>query len=699
MENDIVIVKFLTPYKVVLVGIVLLYCNRLMPAGPKMEIMRHIVKFIDPQQQDDMDPGAEDKASSSKSNSSLLDADLNQLEKIMDGLESGISGLSLFDLVLDFVFGMTSLDSLHGFMAGVDEYLVHLDGKHDAEDELKQQEAAEKNVTLLKVSSLLGSYCKRCFFEFDGLSFDGVITLWQSFEAFRSTHVGKWKARRSNIETLRGRPPLSHGLFEEEDDDDGTDAEFLKSLCPPPPVAQCIASEDLETLLEFQIGVFERYGGTLPNEIRQALGQMVATNKPLPASAHYVQYLDAFKDKDYEASFEHLHRYYDYTMNSKGRTHYQYALFTLGALQAEFGFHSEAIRAIEEAITVARENKDTNCLNYILSWFYSFLQSHPDCKVPESLSSQDQISQFLRSKANQTSYALYSLSFQSEVEQIMTTEGALTSAFEAITKSTYINAAANSTFAGGHIALVSSSVWTRCGNHTLANLALDMYSQFPERQLNALLKIEIGVRKAKLLFQEGRIRECFQLLGSFKKLAHGSQWHQHIWYPKYLLLHLAHKLNEMKLEEARFILDKLDAVNASDSEVTRDTMYLRFIYEYKLGNTSTAMQAIWDEVEAQAEKPSTDIAFHIKLMHLYAWMMVQTDMSVRATSLALKIIKRSEEGAVAAYACKGVILLAQISIDQDAPSDAMSLIDAVMPRVSCGDATKKVQYCFANTEF
>lgn len=670
MDDEIVVVKFLTPYKVALVGVILLYCDRVMSAHAKMQVMRHLVKFIDPQQQDDMEADGGDL---------FLDGDLHQLEAIMGDLESNISGVKLFDLVLEFVFKMTSLDALHGFMAGVDGYLVHLDGKHDAEDKKKQTEAKKKGISLLKIASLLGSYCKRCFFEFDGLSFDAVISLWQNFQTFRSSHYAKWMVRSRIVDSFSSGFKLA--TRSAHADAEKQEADFLMSLVPQVPETRCIASENLETLLEFQIGVFERYGGTLPAEIRRVLKSMVATNKPLPASAHYVLYLDAFRDKDYEASFEHLHRYYDYTMNSKGRTHYQYALFTLGTLQAEFGFHAEAIRAIEEAITVARENRDNNCLNYILSWLHSFLRCHPDCPVPESLSSQDQISQFLRSKSNQTSYALYSLSFQSEVEQIMAVDGSLTNAFEAITKSTYINAAANSTFAGGNIALVASSVWSRCGNSALANMCLDMYSQFPERQLNALLKIEIGVRKAKLLFQQGQIRDCFRLLGALKKTAHGSQWHQQIWYPKYLLLHLAHKLNEMRLEEARFILEKLACVTVTDTEVLRDTTYLKFMYQIKMGNTSAAMQAIWAEMELQADAAATDIVYQVKLMLLYAKLVVQTDRPVRAVSLAMKIIKQAEEGAVAEHAYEGVVLLAQISNEKEEPSDAVSLIDAVMPRV------------------
>lgn len=668
MEDEIVVVKFLTPYKVALVAVILLYCDGVMPPMSKMTIMRHIVQFIDPQQHDD-----------AETYSLLLDNDLSQLDTIMGSLESKISGLSMFDLLLDFLFRLSSLDSLHSFMLEINDYLITGDEKHQGEDEPKIAIAEEKGIYLLKESSLLGAYCKRCYLEFEGLSFQAVIQLWQSLEAFRSWYDSRWKIRKSVIESLKGQIELSTDVVTEEDPEE--DPGFLQSLLPEPPLTRSIAGENLEAMLEFQIGVFERYGGTLPDEIRVVLRNMVATSKPLPTSAHYVQYLDAFRDKDYEAAFDHLHRYYDYTMNSKGRTHYQYALFTLATLQAEFSFYSEAMRAVEEAITVARENKDNHCLTYILAWLYSFLQAHPDCEVPDSLSSMDQISQFLRNKASSTSYALYSLAYQSEAEQIMSSGGSLTLAFEGLTKSAYINAVSNSTFAAANAALVASSMWSRCGNSTLAHLALDMHSKFPGRKLNALLTIEIGVRKAKLFFQEGNLPECFRLLTSLRKTAHGSQWHQQIWYPKFLLLHLRHKLNEGRLKEAKYILQKLASVKPSDIEVKRDIQYNQFLYDLKFGNVSNTMQQIWDEVELLVGKPSSDVVHHVRLMILYARILLQTERPVRALSLVLKIIKKAEESTLASFAYEGVVLLATISNSQSEPTDALSLLDGIMPRV------------------
>ena len=64
-------------------------------------------------------------------------------------------------------------------------------------------------------------------------------------------------------------------------------------------------------------------------------------------------------------------------MNSRDRTFYQYALLNLAILQKDFGCLSEAIAAMRETISTARENKDLGCLNFSLSWLYHLGKAYP----------------------------------------------------------------------------------------------------------------------------------------------------------------------------------------------------------------------------------------------------------------------------------------------------------------------------------
>ena len=93
-----------------------------------------------------------------------------------------------------------------------------------------------------------------------------------------------------------------------------------------------------------------------------------------------ISFLDAWRAGDYPNSFDNLHRYFDYTMQNRDRLFYQYALMNLAVLQADFGCLDEAVAAMLETVSTARENKDLACLNFALNWLYHFGKAHPNIR-------------------------------------------------------------------------------------------------------------------------------------------------------------------------------------------------------------------------------------------------------------------------------------------------------------------------------
>jgi anaphase-promoting complex subunit 5 len=89
------------------------------------------------------------------------------------------------------------------------------------------------------------------------------------------------------------------------------------------------------------------------------------------------RFFDSWRAGDYTTAFESLHRYFDYTMHTRDRSFYQYALLHMAILQADFGCFSEAVAAINETISTARENQDMNCLNFSLSWLNNLSRTYP----------------------------------------------------------------------------------------------------------------------------------------------------------------------------------------------------------------------------------------------------------------------------------------------------------------------------------
>lgn len=108
-------------------------------------------------------------------------------------------------------------------------------------------------------------------------------------------------------------------------------------------------------------------------------------------------------------------------MQSRDRTFYQYALLNLAILQADFGCHGEAVSAMQEAISIARETHDMNCLNFCMSWLYHFGKAFPDemkdVQNTGMLGSEKEGLTFLQAKARETEmWSLLGTSLLSEAK-------------------------------------------------------------------------------------------------------------------------------------------------------------------------------------------------------------------------------------------------------------------------------------------
>ena len=108
-------------------------------------------------------------------------------------------------------------------------------------------------------------------------------------------------------------------------------------------------------------------------------------------------------------------------MHNRDRTFYQYALLNLAILHQDFGCYSEAVVAMQETISNARENNDMVCLNYSLSWLYHFGKAHPEeiheVQKKGVLGTDREALAFLKAKAKETSmWTLLSTSLLSEAK-------------------------------------------------------------------------------------------------------------------------------------------------------------------------------------------------------------------------------------------------------------------------------------------
>lgn len=103
------------------------------------------------------------------------------------------------------------------------------------------------------------------------------------------------------------------------------------------------------------------------------------------------------------------------------RSAYQFALLNLAIIQADFECFNEAISAVQEAVAIARESHDMNCLNFCMSWLYHFGKAFPEQmrEVQNSgmLGNEKEGLAFLKAKSKETDmWSLLSTTLLSEAK-------------------------------------------------------------------------------------------------------------------------------------------------------------------------------------------------------------------------------------------------------------------------------------------
>lgn len=240
------------------------------------------------------------------------------------------------------------------------------------------------------------------------------------------------------------------------------------------------------------------------------LRQLLESSDTVPRQAHLVAFFDAWKSGDYSAAFDNLHRYFDHAMQARERIHYQYALLHMAILQADFGCFGEAIAAINETVSTARENQDIHCLNFSLNWLNHMSKAYPKQMKKAGyigmLGSEKEGLAFLKAKARENrTYHLLSATLLNEAKLCLQSvsnflgkknlqsvvnmcQGDVASrAFELIYQSYHLSVKESLGNIGTHL-LFQSALFSRVGNSNLSEenclLLLDGYQNgcpFDER--------------------------------------------------------------------------------------------------------------------------------------------------------------------------------------------------------------------------
>lgn len=165
-------------------------------------------------------------------------------------LASAIPGRTIWDLLLNRLWKIDSLDSLHRFFDDLSLLLVQaLEGEPDGTYERNDPVA---NRILLSRVSPLGSFVRRTQLEFTRLQFHDAVALWKKFVRYRAVTLSQWKKRN----------PSAEGCEYDTNLDENTPDRLVNLIYQRnSDVAFAdinATSSDLERLLEYQMALMRR---------------------------------------------------------------------------------------------------------------------------------------------------------------------------------------------------------------------------------------------------------------------------------------------------------------------------------------------------------------------------------------------------------------------------------------------------------
>lgn len=228
--------RYLTPSKVGLLALISLYTESVVPAKSCISILSFLIDQLPP-----VSPRLEtDDAKAAGKHPSVT---LDNIRTKTSSHESGIPGRTVWDLLLNKLWKIDSLDALHVFFDCLSLMLESQADEQHIQDETSNRVRLSRN-------SPLGVFVRRCQLEFARLQFHDSVSLWQSFAAFRLPTLQEWK-KRNQLPQATGL--VNDLLFEGLSHDMRTPRLEVESQSRQGKETSTFSTEDVERLLEHQV--------------------------------------------------------------------------------------------------------------------------------------------------------------------------------------------------------------------------------------------------------------------------------------------------------------------------------------------------------------------------------------------------------------------------------------------------------------
>jgi anaphase-promoting complex subunit 5 len=210
-------------------------------------------------------------------------------------------------------------------------------------------------------ASPIGHFIRRCNVEWTRLRFADSLALLNAYKSYIESTWESW---------ARTQPEAAQAYASKDSNVDSVPGAISGVLSTEAPM---ISSDDIDIALSTSIHSLQKLGARVPADLKAKLNSWLVTHQQASDTQnlhHFMDFFEAWRAGQYTLALEELHRYFDYSIASKGaaaggqgdgvKVYYQYALLHLSVLHADFERWEEALGTMEECIATGKIESSTD---------------------------------------------------------------------------------------------------------------------------------------------------------------------------------------------------------------------------------------------------------------------------------------------------------------------------------------------------
>ncbi|GAB7359582.1 hypothetical protein MBLNU230_g6768t1 [Neophaeotheca triangularis] len=583
-----------------------------------------------------------------------------------------------------------------------DEFLLELWRLQDADqlqtmfEQLSQLflPPAEGTTTqTLSRASPIGQYIRRSYVEYTRLQFADTLLLWNAFVTFRAPTHPAWAHRN---------PEAAAQLAQKTEQEAASFPMATASSHPPsndPDPRFNISTTDTETLLALSIQQLQKLGGRLPADLKHKLQSWISdqADSNVQSLNHFLAFFEHWRSGQLTMALESLHRYFDYGLAARGqdanvKQYYQYALLHLSVVHADFESWEESLEAMEECVATARENQDSVCLNYALSWLLYLRQAHPtQSSTPfRSLTGlaggvtgggeNDAIAS-LKARARECKHwSLLSSTLLEEAKGEMYEKGVSPKSVELILQSGMLNVQHDLRTHMPAETLFQGAMYERLGHAHLATRTIETVSLVhgPNAPLNDVVRSKCRV--AYSTARQGQYTTARQQLEAVYSQAKGMLKLQQRVTAFMGMVQLKRSINRGSLPTANQQLARLTpARSTNDPELMYEISLLEIDLLLARQEHYSALEILNTHLQTLSERKETDLSHPLHLLLLKATTFAKAGQSQKGLSIALRAAKLAESCQLLPVLLESLATLGWILMDSGEFGPAANMAEGGLP--------------------